>query len=126
MRQALKLKTSAYLTKSEPTSAVIEAIRDAVSGKTTFSPQVQHWLQYDKARRRFEVVDQIAECQLTERQLTILRQLASGESAKEVARNLSLSPKSIENYSYRIMRKLGVQDRVQLCRYAIRHGLIEA
>jgi DNA-binding NarL/FixJ family response regulator len=126
MRQALELNTSAYLTKAEPISVVIEAIHDAVCGKTRFSPQVQRWLQYDKARHRFDVVEQIAACQLTERQLTILRRLASGESAKEVAHNLSLSPKSIENYSYRIMRKLGLQDRVQLCRYAIRHGLIEA
>ena len=61
---------------------------------------------------------------LTNRQQEILKLLAMGDSVKEVARKLFLAPKSVEGHKHRIMRKLGIHDRVLLSRYAIRNGLI--
>ena len=63
---------------------------------------------------------------LTERQLEILCHLALGYSVKEVANILQLSQKSVDCHKSRIMRRLGIHDRVQLARYAIREGLVEA
>lgn len=125
IRQALRLNTSGILTKTESTAAIIDAVRGAVGGRTSFSKEVQRWLKYDDRRRRFDVADHESESQLTTQQLVVLRHLASGACAKEVAQKLDLSRKSVESHSYRIMKKLGIHDRVQLCRYAIRHGLIE-
>ena len=69
-------------------------------------------------------IDPPAAC-LTSRELQILMHLALGDSVKEVAVKLGLTPKSAESCKYRIMKKLGIHNRVLLCRYAIREGLIE-
>lgn len=60
----------------------------------------------------------------TGRQLEILTLLAMGDSVREVAKKLALAPKSVDNHKYRIMKILGVHNRVHLARYAIRQGLI--
>ena len=69
------------------------------------------------------IEDLSLEC-LTDRQQEILKLLALGDSVKEAARKLCLAPKSVEGHKHRIMRKLGIHDRVLLARYAIRNGLI--
>lgn len=61
---------------------------------------------------------------LTRRQLEILRFLAMGDSVREVAKKLHLAPKSVEGHKYRIMKRLGIHNRVHLCRFAIRNGVI--
>ncbi len=63
---------------------------------------------------------------LTKRQLEILCHLALGYSVKEIASRLHLSPKSVDSHKSRIMRRLGIHDRVLLARYAIREGLVQA
>ena len=62
-------------------------------------------------------------CGLTLQQLAIMRQLARGRSVKEIAAQFGRSEKSIDSHKYRIMHKLGIHDRVELARYAIREGL---
>ena len=55
----------------------------------------------------------------------VLRFLAQGHSVKEVATKMHLSAKSVDSHKYRIMKKLGIHDRVHLTRFAIREGLLE-
>ena len=62
---------------------------------------------------------------LTNRERDVLVGVAEGYSAKQIAVALTLSCKSVESHKYRLMRKLNLHDRVDLCRYAIRQGLIE-
>ena len=69
-------------------------------------------------------IDPSAAC-LSSREVQILMHLALGDSVKEVAAKLDLTPKSVDSYKHRIMKKLGIHDRVLLCRYAIREGLID-
>ena len=52
--------------------------------------------------------------------------IAEGRRVSEVAETLSISQKAVESHKYRIMRVIGATDRVDLCRWAIREGLIEA
>lgn len=63
---------------------------------------------------------------LTLRQIQILIQLASGHSVPTVARKLFIARKTVESHKYRIMLHLGLDTNVELCRFAIRHGLIVA
>ena len=63
---------------------------------------------------------------LTDRQWDVLLRIAEGRRVSEVADDLDLSPKAVESHKYRIMKTLGASDRVDLCRWAIREGLIEA
>lgn len=63
---------------------------------------------------------------LTDRQWDVLLKIAEGRRVSEVAHDLSISEKAVESHKYRIMRAVGATDRVDLCRWAIREGLIEA
>ena len=63
---------------------------------------------------------------LTDRQWDVLLKIAEGRRVSEVAEALSISEKAVESHKYRIMRAVGATDRVDLCRWAIREGLIEA
>jgi DNA-binding NarL/FixJ family response regulator len=63
---------------------------------------------------------------LTDRQWDVLLRIAEGRRVAEVAQALSISEKAVESHKHRIMRVVGAADRVDLCRWAIREGLIEA
>jgi DNA-binding NarL/FixJ family response regulator len=63
---------------------------------------------------------------LTDRQWDVLLKIAEGRRVSEVAESLAISEKAVESHKYRIMRAVGATDRVDLCRWAIREGLIEA
>ena len=63
---------------------------------------------------------------LTDRQWDVLLKIAGGRRVSEVAIALEISEKAVESHKYRIMRAVGATDRVDLCRWAIREGLIEA
>ena len=63
---------------------------------------------------------------LTDRQWDVLLKIAEGRRVSEVAIALEISEKAVESHKYRIMRAVGATDRVDLCRWAIREGLIEA
>jgi DNA-binding NarL/FixJ family response regulator len=62
---------------------------------------------------------------LTERETEILRFVAKGLTAKQIAEQLSLSHRTVENHVQATFRKLQVANRVELARYAIEHGLDE-
>ena len=122
--QALCLDVGGILLKSERIETVVHAIKLAVEGKRSFSSAVRQRLTYDDRRGRYSISHRSIISELTNRQLEILRHLANGDSVKEVARKLNLSPKSIDSHKYRIMLKVGVRDRVHLSLFAIREGLI--
>lgn len=124
IEQALRVRVSGYLLKSDPIDSLINSIRSAASGKQCFSKEVEERLNYDATRRRYIVHMEHPLSGLTTRQLEVFRRLAKGESVKEVAKTMHLSQKSVDSHKYRIMNKLGIHDRVQLARYAIREGLM--
>ena len=62
---------------------------------------------------------------LTEREDEVLKLIAEGRSSKEIAARLTISVKTVERHRANILAKLGMRDRTQLTRYAIRAGLIE-
>jgi DNA-binding NarL/FixJ family response regulator len=62
---------------------------------------------------------------LTTRELEVLKLVAEGHSSREIADALVISLKTVERHRSNIMGKLGIRDRVELTRYAIRRGLVE-
>lgn len=75
-------------------------------------------------RKRFEVASVEKIQNLTNRQLEVLIRIAKGMTAKEAAQDLHVTEKAIESHKYRLMRILGIRDRIELCRWAIREGII--
>ena len=62
---------------------------------------------------------------LSNRELQVLKMIASGKSLKEIGAELALSEKTVATYRARIAEKMGMSTNVDLTRYAMRHGLVE-
>lgn len=61
---------------------------------------------------------------LSSREQEILRLVAEGKTSREIAERLSISPKTVDTYRSRLMRKIGVENLAALVKFAIRNGLI--
>jgi len=123
---ALACGALAYLSKNEPPETVIKAIRSVAAGQCYFSPEVQARLVIDSGGIRLAHESVSRAGTLTNREMEVLRYIARGMSKKEIAKTMHLSVKTVENHSASIMSRLDIHDRVELTRFAIREGLIEA
>ena len=121
--QAVRMDVGGYLLKDEQSAEVCAAIKRLHAGEYVFSDAVRDRLTWDSVSGRYNARADSMLCGLSVQQLSILRHLARGESVKEIARILGRYEKSIDSHKYRIMHRLGIHDRVELCRYAIREGL---
>jgi DNA-binding NarL/FixJ family response regulator len=120
--EALKAGASGYVLKSSADRDLVEACRAALRGEPFLYPKAVTALIRDYLRR--EDGDDEFE-PLTPRELEILKLIAEAHSTKEIADILVISPKTVERHRANILEKLGMHDRVELARYAIRRGLIE-
>lgn len=120
--EALRVGGSGYLTKTESSAVVAEAIRNIARGFTYYSSEVRQRISTQEK----EGVPQTRARALTEREVEVLRYLGAGYSRKEIAAFLFVSEKTVENHITHVMRKLDLHDRVALARYAIREGYAKA
>ncbi|MDX2131600.1 MAG: response regulator transcription factor [Planctomycetota bacterium] len=123
---ALAAGAMGYLTKGESPESVARAVRAVARGKTAFSAEVQSRLVIDSEGVRLAPQVQSRVTALTDREVEVLRYVAQGLSKKEIAKVMHLSVKTVENHSWSMMKRLGIHDRVELTRFAIREGLVEA
>lgn len=123
---ALKIGVSGYVVKTDPIELFLGGLDAVCQGEKYYSNDVLERLEYDPESGDYCVRTQSYLSTLTLRQLQVLRHLVRGESVKEVARIMTLSERAIESHKYRIMQKLGIHDRVELARFAIREGLMPA
>lgn len=125
IEQALSVEASGYVTKSEPLEVILHAIRSVVSGVSYYSQEVQSRIVFEAGAVRLASRPQTRISTLSARELEVLRYIAQGLSKKEIATTMHLSVKTIEVHATNLMNKLGIHDRVELARYAIREGLTE-
>lgn len=121
--QSLRLDAAGFILKTDSLASLIADLRQILQGEKRYSASVMDRIEFDSIAREFQVKTQSFLSGLTNRQLEVLRHLVRGESVKEVAKAMVLSERAIESHKYRIMQKLGIHDRVELTRYAIREGL---
>lgn len=123
VRDTLKLGVSGYLLKESAASELEISIRSVAAGEIYLSPAISR-----QVVKGFVSKDEQSgkEDLLTPRQNEILRCVASGQSSKQVARELGISIKTVEAHRAEIMRRLQVHDVSGMVRYAIRTGLISA
>jgi DNA-binding NarL/FixJ family response regulator len=120
--EALKAGAAGYVLKASADRDLVEACRAAVRGEPFLYPGAITALIRDFLAR--EDTDGDLE-PLTPRELEILKLIAEAHSTREIAEILVISPKTVERHRANILGKLGMRDRVELTRYAIRRGLIE-
>jgi DNA-binding NarL/FixJ family response regulator len=121
--EALKVGASGYVLKSGADDDIVEACRAAMRGHSFLYPSAVNTLVRDFLDRSDKAVDYDP---LTPRELEVLKLIAEGKTTKEIAELLVLSVKTVERHRADILHRLGMRDRVDLTRYAIRRGLIEA
>jgi DNA-binding NarL/FixJ family response regulator len=122
--EALKAGASGYVLKSAADRDIIDAARAAMRGESFLYPGAVSALVRDFLER--PVDDDRTFDPLTPRELEILKLIAEAHTSKEIAEMLFISVKTVERHRANILEKLGMRDRVELTRYAIRRGLIQA
>jgi DNA-binding NarL/FixJ family response regulator len=118
--EALKAGASGYVLKAQADSDLLEAVRAVQRGEPFLTPEAQRALIQDVLGEGSPREDD-----LTPREEEIVKLVAEAHTNREIADILHLSEKTVENHRSNAMRKLGMRDRVELVRYAIRKGLIE-
>jgi DNA-binding NarL/FixJ family response regulator len=122
--EALKAGASGYVLKSGADDDIIDACRAAMRGESFLYPSAIHTLVRDFIERADQRGDDFD--LLTPRELEVLKLIAEGHTSKEIAALLVISIKTVDRHRTNMLEKLGMRDRVELTRYAIRRGLIEA
>jgi DNA-binding NarL/FixJ family response regulator len=122
--ESLKAGASGYVLKSDADQDIVEAIRRTMRGQSFLYPSAISTLVKDFVDRgrpdneQFDI--------LTPRELQVLKLIAEAHTSKQIAQELVISIKTVERHRQNILDKLGMSDRVELTRYAIRRGLIQA
>jgi DNA-binding NarL/FixJ family response regulator len=120
--EALKAGASGYVLKSGADEDIVDAARATMRGESFLYPSAVSTLVRDYVDRGAEEQPDI----LTPRELEVLKLIAEAHTSKEIAEELVISVKTVERHRQNILDKLGLRDRVELTRYAIRRGLIQA
>jgi DNA-binding NarL/FixJ family response regulator len=121
--ESLRAGASGYVLKSTADEDIVEACRQTMRGQSFLYPSavtalVRDYVQRDDADEgEFDV--------LTPRELQVLKLIAEAQTSKEIAQELVISVKTVDRHRQNILEKLGMSDRVELTRYAIRRGLIQ-
>jgi DNA-binding NarL/FixJ family response regulator len=123
--EAVKAGATGYLVKSASKSELADAVRATAAGRAVFTPSLAGLVLGEYRRIAAAPDSSPARPSLTERETEVLRFVAKGLSARQIAEKLSLSHRTVENHVQATFRKLQVANRVELARYAIEHGLDE-
>jgi DNA-binding NarL/FixJ family response regulator len=119
--EALKAGASGYVLKSVADRDLVEACRATMRGEPFLYPRAVSALIRDYLERAEDEDGDV----LTPRELEVLKLIAEAHTSKEIAGMLVISVKTVDRHRANILEKLGMRDRVELTRYAIRRGLVE-
>jgi DNA-binding NarL/FixJ family response regulator len=122
--EALKSGASGYVLKTVADRDLVEACRAAMRGEAFLYPGARTALIRDYLAQA-QARGPIREDPLTAREREIVKLIAEGYSTRRIAESLVISEKTVDRHRTNILVKLGMHDRVELTRYAIRRGLVE-
>lgn len=116
--RALKLGASGYLTKTSEPETLLSAIQKISRGGKFIDPTLVDAMVFEQG------TDESPYRILSARELQVLQHLASGKNGCDIARELKLSEKTVSTHKTRMMQKLGIDNTVELIRYAMRHDIV--
>lgn len=122
-RRALDAGASGFVLKHSAPVELVTAIRAALDGKTYLTPQLAGEVLESMKQRPQQDGGSLAV--LTPRQREVLQLAAEGQSAKQIASTLGISPRTVEFHKYQAMEVLGLHTNAELIHFAIKHGLVE-
>ena len=122
--EALRSGASGYVLKSVADRDLVEACRATMRGEPFIYPAAVKALVRDYLTRA-KNGEAVPADPLTSRESEIVKLIAEGHTSRQIAELLMISEKTVERHRANILDKLGMRDRVDLTRYAIRRGLVE-
>jgi DNA-binding NarL/FixJ family response regulator len=123
--EALRVGASGYVLKSAADRDLVEACRATMRGQPFIYPGAVRTLIREFLDRPSESQNATGDL-LTPRESEVVKLIAEGQSSKQIAAELVISEKTVNRHRANVLEKLGMHDRVELTRYAIRRGLVEA
>ncbi len=119
--RVLKRGAAGYMTKESAPEELVGAIKKVLAGgryvSTSLAEKLATYVSGDSQKPPQEL--------LSDREFQVLRLIASGKIVSEIARELSLSVKTISTYRTRILEKMGLRNNAELMHYAMQHQLVE-
>ena len=122
--QAIQAGASGYVTKTAPEWELLTAIRSVDQGNCYLNAGVTKLLVSDYLERIKRGERRQPDDLLTDREREILNLVAAGHSNREIAQILNISEHTVHNHRARLMEKLGVHNRLELLKYALRQGIV--
>ena len=116
--EALRLGASGYVLKSSAAHELLQAIREAVRGRSYITPLIARDAVDSLIGPRADRPD------LTTRQREVLQLLAEGRSMKEVGAILDLTPRTVAFHKYRMMEQLRLKTSAELVQFAVKQGMV--
>ena len=120
--EAFEAGASGYVLKHSAPSELINAIHDALDGKTYITPLIAGELLESYKNGHHKRNDALTK--LSPRQREVLQLLSEGKIAKEVAGILNISTRTVEFHKYKMMEALGIKTSAELVQYAVKHGIV--
>jgi DNA-binding NarL/FixJ family response regulator len=118
--EGLEAGAAGYVLKRAADTDLIDAVRTVAEGRTFLSDEAQRALMDEWLEGGTEVDEP-----LTPRELEVVKLIAEAYTNRQIAETLKLSEKTVESHRTNVFGKLGMRDRVEIVRYAIRRGLVE-
>lgn len=118
--RVLRAGASGYLNKDAPPTVLVKAIRWILQGRKYITPTIAEKLADDVSFNKEKTSHEL----LSNRELDVLKMLASGESLIRIGERLAISPSTVSSFRGRILKKMQLQSNAELTRYCIEHGLI--
>ena len=121
--EAVKAGASGYLVKSASVEELVDAVRRTAAGDAVFTSGLAGLVLGEFRRMSTAPEDGVRTPALTDRETDVLRLVAKGLTARQIADRLVISHRTVESHVQSTLRKLQLHNRVELARYAIEHGL---
>jgi two-component system invasion response regulator UvrY len=118
--RVLRAGASGYLNKDAPPAELVKAIRWILQGRKYITPTIAEKLADDVSFNKEKTSHEL----LSNRELDVLKMLASGESLVRIGEKLAISPSTVSSFRTRILKKMQLQSNAELTRYCVEHGLI--
>ncbi len=120
--KVMQAGAAGYLSKAAAPDEVLAAIRAVNSGQRYLAPEIAQQMALSQISPTSDDPFSV----LSERELQIMMMITKGQRVVDISEQLSLSPKTINSYRYRLFDKLGVNGDVELTHLAIRYGMLDA
>jgi DNA-binding NarL/FixJ family response regulator len=119
-------RVSGLMSKRCSMGELLHGCTRIAAGQFFVAPPLAERLNWEPGTEVPKVAARERLSRLTDRQLEVLVHLVAGDCVRDIAEKLQLSEKAVESHKFRIMARLGIDNRVQLCRWAIREGIVSA